>query len=280
VLPLSHDEVVHLKRSLLGKMSGDRWQQFANLRLLYSYQWTFPGKKLLFMGGEFGQLGEWNANAELDWRLLQGGPYHLGLQRFVEQLNRLYQAEPALWKSDYDQDGFHWIDCSDNLNSVLSFLRQDAEHFHQLVVIANLTPVSRMQYRIGLPRPGRWRELLNSDAAVYGGSNTGNLGGVEATENPCHGQPCSAEFVLPPLSILIFRPERARDEKPADAKAALGKASSEAGAVEATPHSSRLADSGAEEAPKVAPEVSREGQGRGHASEGSSSPPPEGKAPA
>ncbi len=231
ILPLSHDEVVHGKRSLLGRMPGDDWQRFANLRALLAYQWTFPGKKLLFMGGEFGQSSEWNANAELEWRLLQAGPYHVGLQRFVEELNRLYQAEPSLWKSDYDQDGFHWIDCSDNLNSVLSFLRQDAEHFHQLVVIANLTPVPRLQYRVGLPRAGRWRELLNSNAAVFGGSNMGNYGGVVAAEKPCHGLPCSAEFVLPPLSILIFRPERAADEKLP--KAAPERASASVGVTEA-----------------------------------------------
>jgi len=134
------------------------------------------------------------------------------VQQFVEDLNRLYLAEPALWKGDYDTDGFHWIDCSDHLNSVLSFLRQDAEHFNELVVIANLTPVPRLQYRIGLPRPGNWRELLNSDAAVYGGSNMGNLGGVTAAARAWHNQPCSADFILPPLSILVFRPERAVDK--------------------------------------------------------------------
>jgi 1,4-alpha-glucan branching enzyme len=223
ILPLSHDEVVHGKRSLLGRMPGDDWQRFANLRTLLGYQWMFPGKKLLFMGGEFGQSSEWNANAELDWRLLKAGPYHLGLQKFVEEVNKLYQEEPALWKSDYDQDGFHWIDCSDNLNSVLSFLRQDAEHFHQLVVMANLTPVPRLRYRIGLPRAGRWRELLNSDAAVFGGSNIGNMGGVTATEKSHHGQPCSADFTLPPLSILVFRPERAADEPAAVAQDAPAK---------------------------------------------------------
>jgi hypothetical protein len=212
ILPLSHDEVVHGKRSLLGRMPGDDWRRFANLRALLGYQWMFPGKKLLFMGGEFGQSAEWNANSELQWKLLEAGPYHRGVQRFVEDLNKLYLAEPALWKSDYDTDGFHWIDASDHLNSVLSFLRQDAEHFNELVVIANLTPVPRLQYRIGLPRPGPWRELLNSDAAVYGGSNMGNSGGVVAAVKPWHNQPCSAEFILPPLSILVFRPERAADK--------------------------------------------------------------------
>ena len=224
VLPLSHDEVVHGKRSLLGRMPGDDWQRFANLRTLLGYQWLFPGKKLLFMGGEFGQSGEWNANVELDWGLLKAGQYHRGLQRFVEDLNQLYLAEPALWKSDYDTDGFHWIDCTDHLNSVVSFLRQDSEHFNQLVVIANLTPVPRLQYRIGVPRPGKWRELLNSDAAIYGGSNMGNLGGVTAAEKPWHNQPCSADFILPPLSIVAFRPERSADEAAAEAAPAPEKA--------------------------------------------------------
>jgi 1,4-alpha-glucan branching enzyme len=224
ILPLSHDEVVHGKRSLLGRMPGDDWQRFANLRTLLGYQWLFPGKKLLFMGGEFGQSAEWNANAELDWGLLKAGPYHRGLQQFVQDLNKLYLAETALWKSDYDTDGFRWIDCTDHLNSVVSFLRQDPEHFNQLVVIANLTPVPRLRYRIGLPRPGKWRELLNSDASVYGGSNMGNLGGVTAADKPWQNQPCSAEFILPPLSILVFRPARAADEVVAGAEAAPEKA--------------------------------------------------------
>jgi 1,4-alpha-glucan branching enzyme len=224
ILPLSHDEVVHGKRSLLGRMPGDDWRRFANLRTLLGYQWLFPGKKLLFMGGEFGQSAEWNANAELDWGLLKAGPYHRGLQKFVQDLNKLYLAETALWKSDYDTDGFHWIDCTDHLNSVVSFLRQDAEHYNQLVVIANLTPVPRLRYRIGLPRPGNWREVLNSDAAVYGGSNMGNSGGVAAANKPWQNQPCSAEFILPPLGILVFRPERAADEVVAAAETAPEKA--------------------------------------------------------
>ena len=224
ILPLSHDEVVHGKRSLLGRMPGDDWRRFANLRTLLGYQWLFSGKKLLFMGGEFGQSAEWNANAELDWGLLKAGPYHRGLQKFVQDLNKLYLAETALWKSDYDTDGFHWIDCTDHLNSVVSFLRQDGEHFNQLVVIANLTPVPRLRYKIGMPRPGKWRELLNSDAAIYGGSNMGNLGGVTAADKPWQNQPCSAEFILPPLSILVFRPERAADEVVAAAETAPEKA--------------------------------------------------------
>jgi len=222
VLPLSHDEVVHGKGSLLGRMPGDDWRQFANLRVLLGYQWLFPGKKLLFMGGEFGQRAEWNANGELDWPLLEAGPYHRGLQQFVEDLNRLYLAEPGLWKSDYDAEGFKWIDCLDHLNSVLSFLRQTSEPFSELAVILNLTPVPRPRYRIGLPRPGKWCEVLNSDAAIYGGSNVGNCGAVMAEAKTWHNLPCSAEFTLPPLSILVFRPERPVVEKVASADQAPG----------------------------------------------------------
>jgi len=206
VLPLSHDEVVHGKRSLLGRMPGDDWQRFANLRTLLGYQWIFPGKNLLFMGGEIGQSAEWNANGELDWWLLEAGPYHKGLQRFVRDLNHLYRSTPCLWESDYDQGGFFWLDCSDTANSVLSFVRQTQGGRSQIVVILNLTPVTRSHYRIGLPRPGTWKEVLNTDAEVYGGSNMGNLGGVRATEYSCHNQPWSAEFTLPPLSIIAFQP--------------------------------------------------------------------------
>jgi 1,4-alpha-glucan branching enzyme len=205
ILPLSHDEVVHGKGSLIGRMPGDDWQKFANLRALLAYQWVFPGKKLLFMGGEFGQSAEWNANGELDWRLLDAGPYHRGLQRFVEDLNKLYLAEPGLWQADYDSRGFCWLDCADHENSVLSFLRQDAEHASEFAVILNLTPVPRHKYRLGLPRPGQWREVLNSDAGIYGGSNAGNLGGVTAGNVKCHNHSCSAEFTLPPLSVVVFR---------------------------------------------------------------------------
>ena len=208
ILPLSHDEVVHGKGSLLGRMPGDDWRRFANLRTLLGYQWLFPGKILLFMGGEFGQSHEWNANGALDWWLLEAGPYHRGLQRFVKDLNHCYLAEPALWRADYDYSGFYWLDCSDNENSVLSFVRQDSEGKHPLVVVLNLTPVARYHYRLGLPRPGKWREALNSDAGMYGGSNVGNLGGVLARDHKCHNQPYSAEFTLPPLSVLAFKPEQ------------------------------------------------------------------------
>jgi 1,4-alpha-glucan branching enzyme len=206
ILPLSHDEVVHGKGSLLSRMPGDDWRKFANSRTLLGYQWCFPGKMLLFMGGEFGQRGEWNANSQLDWSLLEAGPYHRGLQKFVQDLNKVYLAEPSLWQADYDPGGFFWLDCTDSQNSVLSFVRQSAEGKSQLAVILNLTPVPRYKYRIGLPRPDRWSEVLNSDSAAYGGSNTGNLGGVTAIEQKCHNQPYSAEITLPPLSIIAFKP--------------------------------------------------------------------------
>jgi 1,4-alpha-glucan branching enzyme len=207
VLPLSHDEVVHGKGSLIGRMPGDDWQKFANLRALFAYQWLFPGKKLVFMGGEFGQTKEWNENAQLDWWLLDAGPFHRGLQKFVTDLNRLYAAAPGLWQADYDCAGFNWIDCNDRENSVLSFLRQTPDGSNQLAVILNLTPVPRPKYRIGLPRAGQWREVLNSDAAIYGGSNQGNLGGVTAQAVSVHGQQHSAEFNLPPLSVIVFQSE-------------------------------------------------------------------------
>ena len=207
ILPLSHDEVVHGKGSLLGRMPGDDWRRFANLRALVGYQWCFPGKILLFMGGEFGQSSEWDANGQLDWWLLEAGPYHRGLQRFVQDLNRLYHAEPGLWQADHEHSGFYWLDCSDSENSVLSFVRQDGGGQNPLAVILNLTPVARYHYLLGLPRPGKWREVLNSDAACYGGSNVGNLGGVLAEDRGCHQQPWSAEITLPPLSIVVLKPD-------------------------------------------------------------------------
>jgi 1,4-alpha-glucan branching enzyme len=214
ILPLSHDEVVHGKGSLLARMPGDDWRKFANLRVLLGYQWLFPGKKLLFMGGEIGQSGEWNANAQVSWELLEAGPYHKGTQQFVADLNKLYLAEPGLWQSDYDQTGFTWIDASDHENSVISFVRQDPDRVSELVVILNLTPVPRHKYRLGLPRPGKWLEVLNSDAAVYGGSNVGNMGGVLSEDLDSHNQSYSAEFTLPPMSVVVFRPERGTSEVP------------------------------------------------------------------
>ena len=207
ILPLSHDEVVHGKGSLLGRMPGDDWRRFANLRTLLGYQWLFPGKMLLFMGCEIGQSDEWNANAEVAWWLLEAGHYHKRLQQFVKDLNQLYLSEPALWQSDFDHDGFRWIDASDHEGSILSFIRQTDAGKNQVAVILNLTPVPRLRYRLGLPKAGKWAEIANSDAAVYGGSNAGNMGGVLAREQKSHGLPYSAEFTLPPLSIIAFRPQ-------------------------------------------------------------------------
>jgi len=205
VLPLSHDEVVHGKLSLIGRMPGDDWQKFANLRTLLAYQWLFPGKKLLFMGAEIGQRAEWNENAQLDWWLLDAGPFHRGLQKFVEDLNKVYAASPALWQGDYDHGGFTWIDCEDRENSVLSFLRQTSDGKNHTVVILNLTPVPRPNYRVGVPHAGKWQEVLNSDAGLYAGSNSGNHGGVTAENIPVHKQAASAEFFLPPLSVVVFQ---------------------------------------------------------------------------
>jgi 1,4-alpha-glucan branching enzyme len=207
ILPISHDEIVHGKGSLLGKMSGDEWQRFANLRALLAYQWLFPGKQLLMMGCEFAQSSEWNANTGLDWWLLDQGPYHRGVQRLVRDLNQLYLNEPALWEADYAGNGFTWIDCGDADSSVLSFIRQNGDGRRKIAVILNLTPVLRHNYRVGLPQGGFWREVLNTDSNFYAGSNQGNFGGVHASDYQTHRQPYSAVFTLPPLSVVAFRPE-------------------------------------------------------------------------
>ena len=206
VLPLSHDEVVHGKGSLLAKMPGDDWRQFANLRLLYGFQWAYPGKKLLFMGGEFGQTNEWYHETSLDWHLLDMGPYHRGLQRLVRDLNQLYRAEPALHQVDYDPAGFQWIDCSDWEQSVVSFVRRAKDPNELLLFACNFTPVPRVAYRVGAPRGGFWRELLNTDSAFYGGSNLGHGGGVMAEDVPAQGQPCSLALTLPPLAVVVLKP--------------------------------------------------------------------------
>ena len=205
ILPLSHDEVVHGKGSLRHRMPGDDWQGFANLRALLGYQWLFPGKKLLFMGCEIGQKPEWNANGEVDWWVLNEGAFHKGVQRLVEDLNKLYLREAALWEQDYDYDGFFWVDASDAESSILSFVRQSRDRKSRLLVALNLTPLVRADYRIGLPVGGHWAEVLNSDAEVYGGSNQGNLGGVIAEEYQVHGQPFSAPLRLPPLGIIALK---------------------------------------------------------------------------
>jgi len=206
VLPLSHDEVVHGKGSLLARMPGDEWQQFANLRALYAYMWTHPGKKLLFMGGEIGQRREWHHDRSLDWHLLDEGLYHRGLQRLVRDLNHVYRRERALHELDADPAGFAWIDCTDSEQSVMSFVRRAREAGDFVLVACNFTPVPRHAYRVGVPRLGYYRELLNSDAEKYGGSNLGNAGGTWAEATPWQGQPCSLELTLPPLAVLILKP--------------------------------------------------------------------------
>jgi 1,4-alpha-glucan branching enzyme len=209
VLPLSHDEVVHGKGSLLGRMPGDAWQRHANLRLLLGYMWLQPGKKLLFMGGEFGQLREWNHDGALDWHLLER-PAHAGLQRWVRDLNRLYTSEPALHELDFDPRGFEWIEPNDARNSVLTFLRLPREG-PPLLVAANFTPVPRHDYRIGVPAGGRWVEVLNGDAEVYGGGGVGNLGGIDALPEPSHGRPHALSLTVPPLGLLVLKPAAAAE---------------------------------------------------------------------
>jgi 1,4-alpha-glucan branching enzyme len=206
VLPLSHDEVVHGKGSLLRQMSGDDWQKFANLRLLYGYMYAQPGKKLLFMGGEFGQWDEWYHEESLHWHLLELSP-HASLQRWVEDLNRLYRNERALHQLDFDPRGFEWIDCNDSQNSVLSLIRKGRSESDILVIVCNFTPVPRLNYRVGVPTGGYWREILNSDAEEYGGSGHGNLGGVEASPIPFHSRSYSLNLTVPPLGAIFLRRE-------------------------------------------------------------------------
>ncbi len=205
VLVLSHDEVVYGKKALLDKMPGDPWQRFASLRALFGYMYGHPGKKMHFMGGEFGQWWEWNHDSSLQWHLLQHEP-HQGLHRFVRDLNRLYQAQPALYEVDFDWSGFQWIDFADAEQSVIAFIRRAKDPSQMVVCVCNFTPVPRHGYRIGVPEPGPYRELLNSDAAVYGGSNLGNFGKVQSDPIPCHGLPHSLSLTLPPLAILFLKP--------------------------------------------------------------------------
>jgi 1,4-alpha-glucan branching enzyme len=206
ILPLSHDEVVHGKRSLLDKMPGDRWQKFANLRSLYAYMWAHPGKKLLFMGGELAEWEEWNCDGSLHWNLLEYAE-HQGVQSLVRDLNATYRAEPALWEIDDDPAGFRWLEANDAANNVVAFARLDAKGERAVVCVLNLSPVPRYEYQVGMPSPGRWREALNTDSAYYGGSGVGNLGGVEAQATPWHDQPFSALLTLPPLGAVWFVPE-------------------------------------------------------------------------
>jgi len=204
VLPLSHDEIVHGKGSLLGKMPGDTWQKLANLRLLFAYMYAQPAKKLLFMGGEIGQWREWAHEESLEWHVLEQAP-HQGLQRWVEDLNRFYRSEPALYEGDCDPAGFEWLDCSDSEQSVISLLRHGKSTATVLLVACNFTPVPRHNYRLGAPRRGFWQEVLNSDATTYGGSGQGNIGGTEAVPVPLHGRPYSLTITIPPLGAVFFK---------------------------------------------------------------------------
>lgn len=206
VLPLSHDEVVHGKGSLLYRMPGDEWQKFANLRLLFGYMFGHPGKKLLFMGGEFGQTKEWYHEESLSWHLLQY-PIHKGMQEWVKDLNRFYRNEPVLYEIDFEYTGFEWVDFHDLDRNIISFLRKGKTVKDQILVVCNFTPVPRYNYRIGVPYGGFWKEVLNSDAKHYNGSGHGNLGGVEASPLPSHGRYYSIALTLPPLGIVFFKRE-------------------------------------------------------------------------
>jgi 1,4-alpha-glucan branching enzyme len=205
VLPLSHDEVVHGKGSLLAKMPGDKWQKLANLRALYGWMWAHPGRKLLFMGGEVAQEREWNHDSSVDWHLLEDGG-HAGVRALVTELNRVSAGEPALWERDFTPDGFRWIDAHDSDQSVLSFARFSGDGGRVLVCVANLTPVPRLGYRVGLPRGGQWREVMNTDAECFGGSNVGSGGDVWVEPIPWHGLDHSAPVDLPPLGVVWLAP--------------------------------------------------------------------------
>jgi 1,4-alpha-glucan branching enzyme len=204
VLPFSHDEVVHGKGSLLDKMPGDVWQKYASLRVLYGYMYGHPGKKLLFMGCEFGQWREWNHDRSLDWHLLDD-PAHAGLRRYVQDLNWLYHSEPALYQVDFDSAGFRWIDCNDNENSVVSIVRYARDRQDFVVMLFNFTPVPRSEYRIGVPNAGWYAEVLNSDAAIYGGGDVGNGGGVATEPVAAHGFDQSLRLTVPPLGCLLLK---------------------------------------------------------------------------
>ena len=206
ILPLSHDEVTHGKGSLIGRMPGDTWQRFANLRAYFGFMWTQPGKKLLFMGGEFGQDWEWNHDGQIDWAALEH-PLHRGVYRLIADLNRLYVHEPALHALDSDGAGFSWLLVDDYSNSVYAYFRSGGHGTAAVVVVCNFTPVPRRHYRIGVPHGGGWREILNTDAEIYGGSNLGNGGWVQANTEGSHGQPFSLELTLPPLATVLLRHE-------------------------------------------------------------------------
>jgi 1,4-alpha-glucan branching enzyme len=206
VLPFSHDEVTQGKGSLVGKMPGDEWQRFANLRLLLGYMYAHPGKKLLFMGSEFGQVREWMHDESLEWHVL-GFPLHRGMQQWTRDLNHLYRSEPALYEIDFSWEGFEWVDFHDTAQSVVSFLRK-ARNGDTMLCVCNFSPVVRMNYRVGVPQGGMWKELLNSDAASYGGAGNGNCGGFYADPVPAQERNFSLNLTLPPLGVLFFKHTR------------------------------------------------------------------------
>jgi len=185
-------------------MPGDDWQKFANLRLLYGYMYAQPGKKLLFMGGEFGQWSEWHHDESLEWHLLQYDP-HSGLKKWLQDLNDLYVKNPALYERDFEPEGFEWIDCGDSQQSVISLVRKGLSEKDRMLVICNFTPVTHFDYKVGAPRKGIWKEALNSDSAYYGGSGQGNLGGIHAGQGPCHGRPYRLKLTLPPLATVYLK---------------------------------------------------------------------------
>jgi 1,4-alpha-glucan branching enzyme len=196
---------VHGKGSLIAKMPGDPWQRFANLRAYLAFMWAHPGKKLLFMGSEIAQEAEWSHDAQLDWHLLDQ-PAHQGIQRLVRDLNRVYRAEPALHRLDSDHNGFRWVIGDDRANSVFAFMRYGG-NAGPILAVCNMTPVPRHNYRVGVPRQGRWREVINSDSGLYGGSNAGNSGGIDTRDVGAHGEPQSLELLLPPLASVLLRHE-------------------------------------------------------------------------
>jgi 1,4-alpha-glucan branching enzyme len=210
VMPLSHDEVVHGKGSLFNKMPGDEWNKFANLRLMFGYMYAQPGKKHLFMGMEFGQAKEWNHEESLEWHLLELH-FNKGMRQWVKDLNSVYRREKALHECEFNPRCFEWIDCSDSLQSVLSLIRKGESDEEMILVVLNFTPVPRLGYRVGVPKEGRWIEILNSDALEYGGSGAGNLGAVKADPIPFHGRPSSLVLTLPPLGALFFKLEKIKE---------------------------------------------------------------------
>jgi 1,4-alpha-glucan branching enzyme len=212
MLALSHDEVVHGKSNIIGKMPGDRWQKFANLRCLFSYMYAHPGKKTMFMGMEFGQWSEWNVWADLEWQLLQYEP-HQQTKHFFTKLNELYRNEPALYTQDFAEEGFEWIDCSDNRHSVVSFIRRTKDSNEFIVTVCNFTPQPHSHYRVGVPEHGFYTEIFNSDSKEFGGSNMGNLGGKWADEWWMHNRRYSLDLCLPPLAVVMFKLDRQKTEK-------------------------------------------------------------------